>query len=154
MAPATRKAEAANAKEASRKAELAMRERRYDAALVQYTVAIEAEPRNHTFYANRSGAHAAKGSFKEALLDADKCIELKGDRSEGYSRRGAAYAGLEKYSDAQASYERGLQLEPSSNHIKKELDKLSLRRYRQRLLAGNRCALQWSSRRWPCPPLL
>ena len=100
----------------------------FDAAIEHFTAAIEADPTNHVLYSNRSGAYAAKGSFTEALLDANKCIELKGDWPKGHSRRGAAYFGLKNWIQAQASYEKGLELDPSSAVMKDELEKVKLRR--------------------------
>ena len=100
----------------------------FDSAIEHFTAAIEADPTNHVLYSNRSGAYAAKGSFTEALLDANKCIELKGDWPKGHSRRGAAYFGLKNWIQAQASYEKGLELDPSSAVMKDELEKVKLRR--------------------------
>jgi len=104
------------------------------AQVAQFTAAIEADPTNHVLYSNRSGAHAAKGAagvegaFKEALLDANKCIELNGEWAKGHSRRGAAYEGLKNWIQAQASYERGLELDPNSTVMKAELEKVKLQR--------------------------
>ena len=66
----------------------------FDEAIAEFTKAVEADPTNHVLYSNRSGAHAAKADFKAALLDANKCIDLKADWAKGHSRRGAAYFGL------------------------------------------------------------
>ena len=74
------------------------------------------------------GAHAAKAEFKEALLDANKCIDLNKDWAKGHSRRGAAYVGLRNWPSAQAAYEKGLELDPSSTIIKEELEKVKIRR--------------------------
>ena len=96
--------------------------------IAQFTAAIEADPTNHVLYSNRSGAHAAKASFTPALLDANKCIELKSDWAKGYSRRGAAYFGLKNWIQAQASYEKGLELDPASAVMKSELEQVKLHR--------------------------
>jgi len=100
----------------------------YDEAIAQFTKAIEADPTNHVLYSNRSGAHAAKESYTEALLDANKCIELKSDWPKGHSRRGAAYFGLKNWIQSQASYEKGLELDPASQVMKDELEKVKLKR--------------------------
>merc|ERR1719248_418245 len=106
----------------------AFKNKDYDEAVSQFTKAIEADGTNHVLYSNRSGAYAAKGEFKNALLDANKCIDLKGDWAKGHSRRGAAYFGLKNWIQAQASYERGLELDPSSQVMKDELAKVKARR--------------------------
>ena len=54
------------------------------AQIEAFTAAIEADPTNHVLYSNRSGAHAAKADFKAALLDANKCIDLKADWAKGH----------------------------------------------------------------------
>merc|ERR1719231_909778 len=100
----------------------------FDEAIAQFTTAIEADPTNHVLYSNRSAAHASKTSFTEALLDANKCIELKSDWAKGHSRRGAAYFGLKNWPQAQSAYEKGLELDPSSQVMKDELEKVKLRR--------------------------
>ena len=100
----------------------------FDEAIRQFTSAIELDPTNHVLYSNRSGAHAAKAEFKEALLDANKCIDLNKDWAKGHSRRGAAYVGLRNWPSAQAAYEKGLELDPSSTIIKEELEKVKVRR--------------------------
>ena len=100
----------------------------YDKAVEMFTRAIEADPTNHVLYSNRSGAYAQKQDFKSALLDANKCIDLKGDWAKGHSRRGAAYFGLRNWPQAQTAYEKALELDPSSAAAKKSLDEVKLRR--------------------------
>jgi tetratricopeptide (TPR) repeat protein len=73
-------------------------------------------------------AYAAKGEFKNALLDANKCIDMKADWAKGHSRRGAAYVGLKNWPQAQAAYEQGLELDPSSQVMRDELQKVKSRR--------------------------
>ena len=106
----------------------AFKEKDYDAAITAFTEAIEADPTNHVFYSNRSGAHAAKADFKAALIDANECIKLNEQWAKGHSRRGAAYYGLKNWPQAQAAYERGLELDPNSALMKAELEKVKLQR--------------------------
>ena len=100
----------------------------FDEAIAEFTKAVEADPTNHVLYSNRSGAHAAKADFKAALLDANKCIDLKADWAKGHSRRGAAYFGLKNWIQSQAAYEKGLELDPESKVMKEELEKVKLMR--------------------------
>jgi hypothetical protein len=88
-----------------------------------------ADPTNHVLFSNRSGAHAAKSEFKEALMDANKCIDLNKDWAKGHSRRGAAYEGLRNWPSAQQAYEKGLELDPTSAVIKEALEKVKIRRH-------------------------
>ena len=95
------------------------------AQIAHFTRALEADPTNHVLYSDRSGAHAAKSAYAESLLDANKCIELKGDWAGGHSRQGAANFGLENWIEAQASYQRCLVLDPSSQWARDELSKVN-----------------------------
>ena len=100
----------------------------FDKAIEHFTAAIEADPTNHVLYSNRSGAQASKTEFTAALLDANKCIDLKPDWAKGHSRRGAAYVGLRNWPSAQAAYEKGLELDPNSAVMKAELEGIKARR--------------------------
>ena len=59
---------------------------------------------------------------KQALKDAEKTVELKKDWAKGYSRKGAALYGLQKYDDAISVYEAGLALDPENALLKKGLE--------------------------------
>eukprot|EP00325_Prymnesiales_sp_UTEX-LB-985_P023884 CAMPEP_0174720684 /NCGR_PEP_ID=MMETSP1094-20130205/34191_1 /TAXON_ID=156173 /ORGANISM="Chrysochromulina brevifilum, Strain UTEX LB 985" /LENGTH=361 /DNA_ID=CAMNT_0015921209 /DNA_START=84 /DNA_END=1169 /DNA_ORIENTATION=+ len=100
----------------------------YEAAIAAYTEAIATDPTDHALHSNRSAANAKKGAFKDALLDANKCIELKPDWAKGHSRRGAAYFGLQNWPAAQAAYEKSLELDPSSANAQKELEIIKRKR--------------------------
>eukprot|EP00965_Chrysotila_dentata_P224633 6194298-Pleurochrysis_carterae.AAC.1 len=63
----------------------------YEAAVTHFSAAISADPASHVPYSNRSAAYAKLAKYKEALLDANKCIELNPRWARGHSRRGAAY---------------------------------------------------------------
>jgi tetratricopeptide (TPR) repeat protein len=41
--------------------------------------AINIDPKNHVLYSNRSAAYASLKKYKEALEDAEKCIDIKPD---------------------------------------------------------------------------
>jgi len=60
--------------------------------------------------------------YTEALNDADKCVELKGDWAKGYSRRGVALYGLKRFQEAKTVYEKGLSLESGNQQMKEALD--------------------------------
>jgi hypothetical protein len=118
----------ARAQAAKEKGNAAFKEKDYETAIGHFTEAIEADPTNHVLYSNRSGAHAAKKAFTDALLDANKCIELNAAWAKGHSRRGAAYFGLKNWPQAQTAYEKALELDPSSTNIQTELENVKLQR--------------------------
>jgi len=94
----------------------------YDTAIKEFTEAIKHDPNDHVFYSNRSACYANKQMYNEALVDADKCVSIKGDWAKGYSRRGVALYGLKRFQEAKSVYEKGLSLEPSNQQMKDALD--------------------------------
>jgi len=94
----------------------------YDAAIKEFTEAIQHDPTDHVFYSNRSACYANKQMYNEALVDAEKCIEIKTDWAKGYSRRGVALYGLKRFQEAKTVYEKGLSLEPANQQMKDALE--------------------------------
>ena len=128
----------AEAAEAAKQAgNAAFKAGKFDEAIEKFTEAIEADATNHVLYSNRSGAHASKMAFTDALMDANKCIQLKADWPKGHSRRGAAYVGLRNWPSAQAAYEKALELDPASAHVQEELNKVKARRAENKQSANN-----------------
>jgi len=109
------------ADEAKAAGNAAFKAKNYAEAVTHFTTAIEADKTNHVLYSNRSAAYAAQEEYKSALLDANKCIDLKPDWAKGHSRRGAAYVGLKNWVAAISAYEAGLKCDPDSPTIKDEL---------------------------------
>lgn len=62
---------------------------------------------NHVLFSNRSAAYAKAGKFAEALEDAEKTISLNPSWPKGYSRKGAAAAGLGNFMKAFEAYNEG-----------------------------------------------
>src|SRR3982074_2042224 len=56
-------------------AELAQ-QKQYDAAVAEFTQAIEADPKDPRTYTNRGTAYRASGKFAEAMADFSKAIEV------------------------------------------------------------------------------
>ena len=109
------------AEEAKALGNAAFKAKQYPEAIAHFTTAIAADPKSQVLYSNRSAAHAAAEEYKSALLDANKCIDLKPDWAKGHSRRGAAYVGLKNWRAAIGAYEAGLELDPASANMKEEL---------------------------------
>jgi len=83
----------------------------YDQAIVHFSKAIDLGA-THVLYSNRSACYCGLRKYDEALADATKCIEMKGDWGKGYGRKGAALHGMGRFDDAIAAYEKGLDVEP------------------------------------------
>jgi len=90
-------------------------------AIKQFTAAIAEDATQHVVYSNRSASYAKLEQYKDALLDANKCIDLAKDWPKGYSRRGAAYVGLRNWRGAKGAYESGLAVDPENQNMKAEL---------------------------------
>lgn len=86
----------------------------YDKAIEHFTNAIQENESDHTLYSNRSACFYNQNLFGRALEDAEKCIETKSDWSKGYQRKAMALHGMGKYDEAINSYEKGLEIEPTS----------------------------------------
>ena len=86
----------------------------FDEAIGHYTEGIEVDSKNHVLFSNRSAAFASKKDYNAALVDAEKCIELKADWAKGYGRKGAALYGAGDFVAAKLAYEEGLKVDPDS----------------------------------------
>lgn len=95
----------------------ALAENKFDEAIKLYTEAISYDDKNQILYSNRSAAYAKAGKFEEALADAEKTIELYPTWPKGYSRKGVALAGLQKYADAFQAYSKGLEYDPNNQTL-------------------------------------
>ncbi|XP_017003745.2 stress-induced-phosphoprotein 1 [Drosophila takahashii] len=92
----------------------ALNAEKFDEAVAAYTEAIALDGQNHVLYSNRSAAFAKAGKFQEALEDAEKTVQLNPTWPKGYSRKGAAAAGLHDYMKAFEAYNEGLKYDPTN----------------------------------------
>jgi len=113
-----------SAEELKNKGNQAFTKGNYEEAQKYFTEAIELDSNNHVLYSNRSGAYAAVKNYELALEDAEKTIEKKPDWPKGYSRKGAALHGLEKYEEAIVAYKQGLQLDAGNVQMKQALEEV------------------------------
>ena len=61
-------------------------------AAENFTLAINLDPNNHVYYANRSAALLKMGKLEDALDDADRAIKLNRLYAKGHYRKGQALA--------------------------------------------------------------
>ncbi|EDW85267.1 uncharacterized protein Dwil_GK18373 [Drosophila willistoni] len=92
----------------------ALNAEKFDEAIAAYTEAIALDGKNHVLFSNRSAAYAKAKKFAEALEDAEKTIELNPSWPKGYSRKGAAAAGLHDYMKAFEAFNEGLKYDPQN----------------------------------------
>ena len=77
-----------------------IKEKRYQEALECYTAALRYDSSSHTVLSNRSLAFFKLGMFKEALDDANKCINIAPGFGRGYLRKTTALNSLGVHGDA------------------------------------------------------
>lgn len=74
--------------------------------------------------ANRSAAYAAVNAYIEALCDADAAIQLRRSWSKGHFRKGKALAGLQRFAEARAAFNLGLQFDPDNAEFHRAVSEL------------------------------
>ena len=92
----------------------------YQQAADLYSAAIELNPNNAVYYANRSIANLRLENFGYALTDASKAIECDSKYLKAYYRRAAAHMALGKYKLALMDYERVYKVRPNDADAKKK----------------------------------
>lgn len=85
---------------------------RFDAAIDDFTQAIELQPDNWRHYCCRAKCYREAGQVQEALADTSKALELNPHNVEIQHERALALVKAECYGDALAILERAIQLKP------------------------------------------
>ncbi|KAL5474836.1 hypothetical protein EMCRGX_G026856 [Ephydatia muelleri] len=88
------------------------KEQKFEAAIVEYTRAIELDPAVAIYYGNRSFAHIKLENYGYALTDANKALELDGTYVKGYYRRASANMALGKFKLALKDFEAVKKVRP------------------------------------------
>ncbi|KAF8132461.1 hypothetical protein EV363DRAFT_1295913 [Boletus edulis] len=83
----------------------ALAAQRHDEATSEYSAALSLDPTSPDLFIKRSKTYLAKGSWKDALNDADEVINLDPSSPWGYERRHAALHKGRNYDDAIAAFE-------------------------------------------------
>ncbi|KAF3008524.1 hypothetical protein E8E13_006096 [Curvularia kusanoi] len=97
----------------------------YPAAIKEYSKAIEADPKNATYYSNRAAAYISANRFAEALEDCKTADELDPDNMKIKLRLGRVYTSLGRPDEALQVYHSinatAKDMQPALN-MKKNLD--------------------------------
>lgn len=96
------------------KGNAALAAEKFDEAIQSYSEAISLDPNNHVLYSNRSAAYAKAGKYEQALKDADETIAKNSTWPKGYSRKGSALVGMQKFVEAFEAYQQGLEQDPNN----------------------------------------
>eukprot|EP00753_Platysulcus_tardus_P001127 PLAT11082.1.p1 GENE.PLAT11082.1~~PLAT11082.1.p1 ORF type:complete len:428 (+),score=237.79 PLAT11082.1:31-1314(+) len=91
---------------------------RYEEAVELYTSAIERDGENATYYCNRAGAYSGLGKWEAASKDAKKAVTLRPRYAKAHVRLGTALYNRKRFSQALASFQQALKLNPDSQAAK------------------------------------
>eukprot|EP00029_Vermamoeba_vermiformis_P010546 TRINITY_DN555_c0_g1_i1.p1 TRINITY_DN555_c0_g1~~TRINITY_DN555_c0_g1_i1.p1 ORF type:complete len:135 (+),score=27.01 TRINITY_DN555_c0_g1_i1:42-446(+) len=100
------------------KANAAFVDEDFSAALEHYNSAIQLEGDNAEFYVKRSACHYKLKNFTDAISDANNAIKLNPKLAQAYLRKGMAAFALEEFESAKASFDKGLEYEPTNSTLK------------------------------------
>ncbi len=89
----------------------------YDLAIVEYTKAIELDPKVAEAYNNRGRAYIHKGQYDQAIADCNKALEIDPGHTYAYFHRGYAYAMKGQYNLAIADFTKVIELDPKYANI-------------------------------------
>ncbi|KAJ4846409.1 Cochaperone protein [Turnera subulata] len=87
----------------------------FELAVDLYTQAIAINPNNAELYTDRAQAHIKLNLLTEAVVDANRAIELDPTLARAYLRKGTACLKLEEYQTAKAALEAGAALSPGDS---------------------------------------
>jgi tetratricopeptide (TPR) repeat protein len=111
MAQKVSDADKAKANELKEKGNKVLQAGQTDDAIDLYSEAILLDPTNHVLFSNRAACYLTQKSFKGALADANKCVEISPTWGKGYLRLGNALGGLNQIDEALQAYQKGLSLQ-------------------------------------------
>ncbi len=90
------------------------RQGRWEAAIEQYSRAVELDTKYAEAYMNRGGLWSEVGEYEKAVEDYTRVIEIDPSRADAFLQRGLAYIDMGEYDLARASLDRALELDPYS----------------------------------------
>lgn len=96
-------------------------EGRIDAAILEYTKALEFDPNLYTVYLNRGKLYWRKGEHQRALEDFSRAIRLEPEVAAPYVWRGDILSAQGDLDAAREDYQRALELAPSNDEVLKRL---------------------------------
>ncbi|KAH7550215.1 hypothetical protein ACOSP7_024571 [Xanthoceras sorbifolium] len=108
--------------ELAEKAKEAFLDDEFQLAVDYYTKAIDFDPQNADFLADRAQANIKLNNFTEAVADANKAIELNPNLVKAYLRKGTACMKLEEYYTAKAALEKGSSLAQNDSRFTKLIE--------------------------------
>jgi len=96
-------------------------DKKFEQAVDCYTKAIERNPNNAIYFANRAAAYSHMGKHQFAIDDCKQSLKINPQYSKAYGRLGLAYFSMGMYKDAVEQYNKGVELEPNNASLKESL---------------------------------
>nr|XP_057921905.1 uncharacterized protein LOC131124920 [Doryrhamphus excisus] len=96
---------------------------RFDAAVQNFTKAIQYNPTEYKFYGNRSFCFEKLKKYEQALADAEVSLNLCPGWTKGFFRKGRALAGLERHEEAAQAFQEVLHLDSTCIEASQEMMK-------------------------------
>jgi len=96
-----------------------VRQGNYKEALNEYNLAIEGDPNNALYYANRGLAHQKLFNHNQAITDLEKAISLNPNYTKTYPRLATCYITMGNMIKATEITDKGLALEPNNESLLK-----------------------------------
>jgi len=96
----------------------------HQAAVREYTKAIELNPNGHVYYSNRSACFVGLNRLDKAIEDGRSCVKLSPNWAKGYYRLGHALALNHSYDEALEVLRKGLAVDPANADIKGRLQEV------------------------------
>jgi tetratricopeptide (TPR) repeat protein len=96
------------------KAERLYNAQKYEAAITEYSKAIEIDNEYINAYLRRAFCYNVAGKYEEAIKDYDKIIELQPNNIYALNSRGSAKNKLKKYDEAIKDFNKVLSIDPKN----------------------------------------
>lgn len=97
------------------------KKKNYREAIKEYSAAIEFNPKNASYYGNRSAAYMMDSNYKKALEDAQTSVKIDSTFAKGYLREGKCHIALGNAQAALLSLQKAKELDPSAGQIMSEV---------------------------------
>jgi tetratricopeptide (TPR) repeat protein len=110
-------------------------------ATENFTLAINLDPNNHVYYANRSAALLKMAKLDDALDDADRAIKINPLYAKGHLRKGQALAIIGRIDLAVTAMEEAVRLDPNNESLQEAL--AGTKRMKSGLLGEGLEAASW-----------
>ncbi|XP_061815190.1 uncharacterized protein [Nerophis lumbriciformis] len=98
----------------------------FDAAVQNFTKAIQYNPTEYKFYGNRSFCFEKLMKYEKALADAEVSLDLCPGWMKGVFRKGRALAGLKRHEEAARAFQEVLRLDNTCIEASQEMMKVQI----------------------------